>query len=58
MMLGRVVRVIISARRDDPVRARASRSIDFRVVGIFESGFYELDANWAYTQSAARRRWS
>ena len=21
----------------------------FRVVGIFESGFYELDANWAYT---------
>lgn len=24
----------------------------FRVVGIFESGFYELDANWAYTSLA------
>ena len=22
----------------------------FRVVGIFESGFYDLDANWAYTK--------
>lgn len=25
------------------------KNIRFRVVGIFESGFYEFDANWAYT---------
>lgn len=28
----------------------------FRVVGIFESGFYEFDANWAYTSLAAEQQ--
>jgi lipoprotein-releasing system permease protein len=28
----------------------------FRVVGIFESGFYDFDANWAYTSLAAEQQ--
>jgi lipoprotein-releasing system permease protein len=28
----------------------------FRVVGIFESGFYDFDANWAYTSLAAAQQ--
>jgi len=28
----------------------------FRVVGIFESGFYELDAHWAFTSLASAQR--
>lgn len=28
----------------------------FRVVGIFESGFYEIDDNWAYTSVAAAQK--
>src|SRR2546426_10980071 len=29
---------------------------DFRVVGIFESGFYDFDANWAYTSLAVEQK--
>lgn len=28
----------------------------FRVVGIFESGFYDIDANWAYTSLSAAQK--
>ncbi len=28
----------------------------FKVVGIFETGFYEVDANWAYTSIPAEQR--
>src|SRR5207247_1931446 len=28
----------------------------FRVVGIFESGFYDFDANWAYTSLEAEQK--
>jgi lipoprotein-releasing system permease protein len=34
----------------------AAKSIRFRVVGIFESGFYDFDANWAYTSLEAEQR--
>src|SRR5207245_6333841 len=29
---------------------------DFRVAGIFESGFYDFDAGWAYTSLAAAQK--
>ena len=29
---------------------------DFRVVGIFESGFYDMDAHWAFTSLAAAQQ--
>src|SRR6185369_5296240 len=29
---------------------------DFRVAGIFESGFYDFDAGWAYTSLRAAQR--
>jgi lipoprotein-releasing system permease protein len=29
---------------------------EFRVVGIFESGFYDFDANWAYTSLEAAQK--
>ena len=32
------------------------RYLRFRVVGIFESGFYEFDANWAYASLPAEQK--
>jgi len=34
----------------------ASKDLRFRVVGIFESGFYDFDVHWAYTSLAAAQR--
>src|SRR5438552_6180933 len=33
-----------------------SKDRRFRVVGIFESGFYDFDVNWAYTSLAAAQQ--
>jgi lipoprotein-releasing system permease protein len=33
-----------------------SRDLRFRVVGIFESGFFDFDANWAYTSLPAEQQ--
>jgi lipoprotein-releasing system permease protein len=52
MLLGAVVRVISPQGEMTPFGPRISE-YRFRVVGIFESGFYELDANWAYTSLAS-----
>ena len=41
--------------RTDPFGPRPSY-YRFRVVGIFETGFYDLDLSWAFT-SLNRRRW-
>jgi lipoprotein-releasing system permease protein len=49
MMLNSVVRVIGQELTPFGPRVVEHR---FRVVGIFESGFYELDANWSYTTLA------
>ena len=48
-----MIRVIVAARRNDADRVRGLRTYRFRVVGIFETGFFEIDANWAYVDSAA-----
>jgi lipoprotein-releasing system permease protein len=52
MILGAVVRVISPQGEMTPFGPRIT-DYRFRVVGIFESGFYELDANWAYTSLTA-----
>ncbi|MBI1899200.1 MAG: ABC transporter permease [Acidobacteria bacterium] len=48
MMLNSVVRVMSPQGELTPFGPRFTQQ-QFRVVGIFESGFYELDATWAYT---------
>jgi lipoprotein-releasing system permease protein len=48
MLMNAVVRVISPQGEMTPFGPRITEHL-FRVVGIFESGFYELDANWAYT---------
>jgi lipoprotein-releasing system permease protein len=47
MMLDSVVHVISPQGELTPFGPKIKQH-DFRVVGIFETGFYELDANWAY----------
>lgn len=47
MMLDSVVHVISPQGELTPFGPRLKQH-DFRVAGIFETGFYELDANWAY----------
>ena len=48
MMLNSVVNVINPTGEVLPIGVRPT-TWRFRVVGLFESGFYELDDNWAYT---------
>jgi lipoprotein-releasing system permease protein len=48
MMLNAVAQVIVPNGDMTPMGMRPSTH-RFRVVGIFESGFYELDAQWAFT---------
>jgi lipoprotein-releasing system permease protein len=52
MLFGSVVRVLSPQGEMTPIGMRITEH-RFRVVGIFESGFYELDANWAYTSLKA-----
>jgi lipoprotein-releasing system permease protein len=52
MLLGSRVRIISPQGEPTPFGPRVTQ-YHFRVVGIFESGFYELDANWAYTSLAS-----
>ncbi len=47
MMQDSVLKVIVPNGESTPFGTRAA-TYEFRVVGIFESGFYELDATWAY----------
>jgi lipoprotein-releasing system permease protein len=47
MMLDSVVHVISPQGEMTPFGPKI-KQYDFRVVGIFETGFYELDSNWAY----------
>src|SRR3954470_23330730 len=55
MLLNSVVQVIVPSGELTPFGPRPA-AYQFRVVGIFESGFYELDSGWAYTtlQSAQK----
>ncbi|MEJ7604746.1 MAG: FtsX-like permease family protein [Bryobacteraceae bacterium] len=52
MMMGSVIRVINPQGDTTPYGVKVNQE-RFRVVGIFESGFYELDATWAYTSLKA-----
>jgi lipoprotein-releasing system permease protein len=47
MMMDSVVHVISPQGELTPLGPKI-KQFDFRVVGIFETGFYDLDANWAY----------
>ncbi|MDQ6677931.1 MAG: ABC transporter permease [Acidobacteriota bacterium] len=55
MMLGSQVNVISPQGRLTPFGPRPS-SESFRVVGIFETGFYDLDDKWSYVPMAAAQR--
>jgi lipoprotein-releasing system permease protein len=55
MVLNGVVRVVSPQGELTPFGPRTVE-YQFRVVGIFESGFYELDANWAYTTLTSAQR--
>jgi len=52
MMMDSVIHVISPQGELTPWGPRI-KQYDFRVVGIFETGFYELDANWAYVSLAS-----
>ena len=53
MVLGSVVRILSPQGEMTPVGMRVTEH-RFRVVGIFESGFFELDALWAFTSIRIR----
>jgi lipoprotein-releasing system permease protein len=55
MMLNSIVDVIVPNGDMTPMGGRPAW-FKFRVVGIFESGFFELDATWAYTTLAETQR--
>lgn len=52
LLVGRQLRLLSPQLEMTPIGMRTTEH-RFRVVGIFESGFYELDANWAYTNLKA-----
>ncbi|MDZ4801187.1 MAG: FtsX-like permease family protein [Bryobacteraceae bacterium] len=55
MMQDAVIQVIIPNGELTPFGPRAA-TYPFRVAGIFESGFYELDATWAYVTLGQAQR--
>jgi len=55
MITNSVVSVVSPQGELTPIGPRASIR-RFRVVGIFESGFYEIDDSWAYTSLAAAQQ--
>jgi lipoprotein-releasing system permease protein len=55
MMLNAVVQVIVPNGDMTPMGVRPSTH-RFRVVGIFESGFFDLDATWAVTTLATAQQ--
>jgi lipoprotein-releasing system permease protein len=55
MLLNSVIQLVSPQGELTPLTVRAS-SRPFRVSGIFESGFYEIDDNWAFTSIAGAQR--
>ncbi len=55
MVLNSVIQLVSPQGELTPLTVRAS-SRPFRVAGIFESGFYEIDDNWAFTSIAGAQR--
>lgn len=55
MLMDSVIRVISPQGELTPFGPRTVE-YQFRVVGIFESGFFHLDASWAYTTLEAAQR--
>ncbi len=55
MRVNDVLTVISPQGELTPMGARPAY-IPFRVVGIYESGFYDLDSAWAFTSLRAAQR--
>jgi len=55
MVLNSVIQLVSPQGELTPLTVRAS-SRPFRVSGIFESGFFEIDDNWAFTSIAGAQR--
>ncbi|MCP5119177.1 MAG: FtsX-like permease family protein, partial [bacterium] len=55
MMMDSVIKVLSPQGELTPFGPRPSYH-SFRVVGIFESGFYQLDAHWAFTTLESTQR--
>ena len=55
MLLGSVVNVISPQGELTPMGPHITR-VPFRVVGIFESGFYDIDNGWAFTDLTSAQR--
>ncbi|MBX5495345.1 MAG: ABC transporter permease [Bryobacteraceae bacterium] len=55
IIMGQVINVISPQGEQTPFGPRPSYH-SFRVVGIFESGFFELDSNWAFTSLPAAQK--
>lgn len=55
MVLGSIVNVVGAGNEMTPFGPR-NGTRRFRVVGIFETGFYEVDDKWAFTSLAAAQR--
>ena len=53
MLLNSVVNIISSRPEFFGPEMRIPQPFQFRVVGIFESGFYEVDSYWAFTSLAS-----
>jgi len=54
--LGDTLRVIYPKGQLTPLFGFAPSIKPFRIAGIFESGLWDYDSNWAYTNMAAARR--
>ena len=55
MLMGSVVNVISPQGELTPMGPHITR-VPFRVVGIFESGFYDIDNGWAFTDLTSAQR--
>jgi lipoprotein-releasing system permease protein len=54
--LGDTLRIFFPSGRLTPLFGLAPSVKTFRIAGIFESGLWDYDANWAYANMAAARR--
>ena len=56
MLLGSVVRVLSPREELTPLGPHPPLPFQFRVVGIFESGFYDIDSYWSFTALESAQR--
>jgi lipoprotein-releasing system permease protein len=56
MLLNSVVNVMSPRQELTPLGPKFPAPFQFRVVGIFESGFYDIDSYWAFTSLTSAQR--